>query len=28
VIGWPIYWRLSREHPLVATAPAEAPAEE
>jgi putative heme transporter len=28
VIGWPIYWRLSREHPLVAAAPAGAPAKE
>ena len=28
VIGWPMYWRLSREHPLVAAAPAEAPAKE
>ena len=28
VIGWPIYWRLSREHPLVVAAPAEAPAKE
>lgn len=28
VIGWPIYWRLSRENPLVAATPAEAPAEE
>jgi uncharacterized protein (TIRG00374 family) len=28
VIGWPMYWRLSREHPLIAAAPAEAPAKE
>ena len=28
VIGWPIYWRLSRERQLVAPAPAEAPAKE
>ena len=28
VIGWPIYWRLSREHPLAAAAPAHAPAKE
>ena len=25
-IGWPIYWRLSRERPLAAAAPAQAPA--
>ena len=28
VIGWPIYWRLSREHPLVVAAAAKAPAKE
>jgi putative heme transporter len=28
VIGWPIYWRLSREHPSVAAAPAETPAKD
>jgi uncharacterized membrane protein YbhN (UPF0104 family) len=28
VIGWPIYWRLSRERQLVASAPAQAPAKE
>jgi uncharacterized protein (TIRG00374 family) len=28
-VGWPIYWRLSREHPLAAAAPAtRAPAKE
>ena len=28
VVGWPIYWRLSRERQLVAPAPTEAPAKE
>jgi hypothetical protein len=28
VIGWPIYWRLSRERPLVAAAPRDVRAEE
>jgi uncharacterized membrane protein YbhN (UPF0104 family) len=27
-IGWPIYWRLSREHPRVAPVPSDVPAEE
>ena len=28
VVGWPIYWQLSREHPQVAPAPADAPLQE
>jgi putative heme transporter len=27
VVGWPIYWRLSREHERAAAAPAETPAD-
>jgi uncharacterized membrane protein YbhN (UPF0104 family) len=27
-IGWPIYWRLRREQPLVQVAPSDVPAEE
>jgi len=28
VVGWPIYWRLSREHTLVAAVPAKAPTQD
>jgi uncharacterized membrane protein YbhN (UPF0104 family) len=28
VMGWPIYWRLSREHDPVAAAPADVPVQE
>ena len=28
VVGWPIYWRLRREHPPIPATPAEAPAKE